>query len=132
MVWEQRKINVKNASAIHASIRLFASGLVNFAKRFLAQFPFAWMNADVNRLDYSERRIIMSNKRPTQCDRLIDYLKKHEKGITQVEASNELGILRLASRISELRDEGFCIAKDMVLVTNRYGEKCKVARYRLI
>lgn len=123
---------MKNASAHPASISLFASGLVNFAKRFREQFPFAWMNADVNRLDYSERKIIMSNKRPTQCDRLIDYLEKHEKGITQVEASNELGILRLASRISELRDEGFCIAKDMVSVTNRYGEKCKVARYRLI
>ena len=74
----------------------------------------------------------MSNKRPTQCQRLISFLEEHEKGITQIEALNELGILRLASRISELRDEGFQISKDMVSVTNRYGEKCKVARYRLI
>ena len=74
----------------------------------------------------------MSNKRPTQCQRLISFLEEHEKGITQIEALNELGILRLASRISELRDEGFCIGKDMVSITNRYGEKCKVARYRFM
>lgn len=40
----------------------------------------------------------MSNTNPTQCYRLIDYFATHENGITQVEALNELGILRLASR----------------------------------
>lgn len=72
----------------------------------------------------------MSNKRGTQCDRLIDYLMNHD-GITQVEALNELGILRLASRISELKNDGYAIEKDMVTVTNRFNEKCSVARYRL-
>lgn len=72
----------------------------------------------------------MNNTRPTQCDRLIDYLLNHD-GITQVEALNELGILRLASRISELKNEGYAIEKDMVTVTNRFGEKCNVARYKL-
>lgn len=74
-----------------------------------------------------------NNKRPTQCDRLLDFMLKHpEKGVTQFEALTDLGILRLASRISELRDEGYPIEKEMVTVINKYGEKCSVARYRLV
>lgn len=72
------------------------------------------------------------NRRLTQCDRLIDYLATHPiKGITQIEALNELGILRLASRISELREDGYQIKREMVTVKNRFGESCVVARYRL-
>ena len=75
----------------------------------------------------------MNNKRPTQCDRLLDFMMKHPtSGVTQIEALNDLGILRLASRISELRSEGYPIQKEMVTVTNRFGEKCSVARYRLV
>lgn len=72
------------------------------------------------------------NKRPSQCDRLYQYMTDHTEGITQIEALNALGILRLASRISEMRKSGYAIARDWVDVTNRYGEKCKVARYRLV
>lgn len=73
------------------------------------------------------------NKRPTQCERLVDYMMRNpEKGVTQIEALSNLGILRLASRISELRDEGYVIEKKMITVTNRFGEKCSVARYRLV
>ena len=73
-----------------------------------------------------------NNKRPTQCDRLYSYMDEHAEGITQFEALKELGILRLASRISEMRSEGFLIAKEMVTVLNQFGEECKVARYRLL
>lgn len=71
------------------------------------------------------------NKRPTQCDRLLDYMQTH-RAITQKEALNELGIWRLASRISELKKDGIPIIKDMVSVKNRFGETCKVAEYRLL
>lgn len=74
----------------------------------------------------------MNNSRPTQCDRLLDYMERHPNGITQIEALNELGILRLASRISEIRGNGVGISKEMVTRTNRFGEECKVARYRLV
>lgn len=73
----------------------------------------------------------MNNSNPTQCQRLILYMQAHEDGITQMEALNSLGIFRLASRISELRKEGYEIEKEMVTVKNRFGEKCSVARYRL-
>lgn len=74
-----------------------------------------------------------SNSRPTQCERLIEYMERHPiKGVTQIDALNELGILRLASRISELRSDGYVIEKEMISVKNKFGEKCFVARYRLV
>lgn len=52
-------------------------------------------------------------------------------GITQYEALNELGCMRLASRISDLKKEGYIIASETVGVKNRYGETCYVKRYSL-
>ena len=73
------------------------------------------------------------NSRPTQCERLIEYMERHPiDGVTQIDALHELGILRLASRISELRSDGYVIEKEMISVKNRFGEKCSVARYRLV
>lgn len=75
----------------------------------------------------------MSNSRPTQCERLVEYMERHPiDGITQIEAINQLGIFRLASRISELKKNGRIIEKKMITVKNRFGEKCHVARYRLV
>ena len=70
------------------------------------------------------------NSNPTQCERIIDYMHEHG-GITQFEALNELGVMRLASRISELRRNGYEITSKMVKVKNRYGEACRVKRYSL-
>lgn len=72
----------------------------------------------------------MSNSRPTQVLRLIDYLMEH-KSITQREARDELGIERLPSRMHELRKMGYPITGKMVDVKNRYGEKCRIKRYTL-
>jgi len=41
-------------------------------------------------------------KTKTQNQRLLDYLRKHKKGITTMEAFSELGICRLSERIREL------------------------------
>ena len=70
------------------------------------------------------------NSNPTQSQRIIDYMYEHG-GITQYDALNELGVMRLASRISELRRNGYEIASKMVKVKNRYGETCRVKRYTL-
>lgn len=67
---------------------------------------------------------------PTQNQRIIDYMQEHGT-ITQLEALQELGIMRLASRISDLRRNGYTIESEMVCVENRYGEKCRVKRYAL-
>lgn len=68
------------------------------------------------------------NSNPTQSERIIDYMYKHG-GITQFDALNELGVMRLASRISELRRNGYEIGSKMVKVKNRYGETCRVKQY---
>lgn len=66
----------------------------------------------------------------TQNQRVIEYLQRNGS-ITQLEAWTQIGVMRLASRISDLRSQGVSIAKRMIDVANRYGESCKVAEYSL-
>lgn len=70
------------------------------------------------------------NSNSTQCQRILDYMIDHGS-ITQLQALKDLGVFRLASRISELRKQGHQISSQMVKVENRYGETCRVKRYRL-
>ena len=71
-----------------------------------------------------------AHSNPTQNQRILDYLDSHGS-ITQLEALNCLGIMRLASRISDLRKHGYKIDSKMDTVQNRYGENCRVKRYSL-
>lgn len=71
-----------------------------------------------------------AHSNPTQNQRILDYLDSHGS-ITQLEALSELGIMRLASRISDLRKKGYHIDSKMDIVTNRYGETCRVKRYSI-
>ena len=66
----------------------------------------------------------------TQINRLLAYMDEH-KTITQIQALNDLGIMRLASRMSDLKQMGYPISKKMITVYNRYGEECRVAEYSL-
>lgn len=72
----------------------------------------------------------MSNKRPTQCDRILDYIAEFGS-ITQLEALRDLGVQRLASRITELKDKGYYITYKWETVKNRYGEKSHIKRYSI-
>ena len=67
----------------------------------------------------------------TQEQRVMDHLKQHQT-ITAMEAMNEYGIMRLASRINDLRRAGMDILTETVPVVNRYGETCHIALYRLV
>ena len=51
--------------------------------------------------------------------------------LASADAMLDLGILRLASRISELKKAGVPIRRDWAKVTNRHGETCNVLRYSL-
>lgn len=66
----------------------------------------------------------------TQCERVIQYMRDFGS-ITQRDAMNDLGIMRIASRISDLKTRGYHISSTMEQVENRYGEKTFVSRYRL-
>ena len=70
------------------------------------------------------------NSRPTQCQRIIQYM--HDFGsITSMQAMADLGVYRLASRISELKDDGWDIVKKTIKQLNRYGEPVRFAQYSL-
>lgn len=69
-----------------------------------------------------------NNKRPTQCERIIKYLEDFTS-ITTLDAFLDLGVCRLASRICELRKQGYAIKDKQECVFNRYGEKCYIKRY---
>lgn len=65
----------------------------------------------------------------TQCERILKYID--EKGsITPFEAFTELGVTKLATRVSELRRAGEKIQKKMVSGTNRFDEKIQYMEYR--
>lgn len=70
----------------------------------------------------------MIHSNPTQNQRILDYIAKHGS-ITQLEALTECSVMRLASRVSDLRRKGYPITSKMVKVENRYGETCHVKQY---
>lgn len=72
----------------------------------------------------------MQHSKPTQNQRILDYISDFGS-ITQLEALKDLGVMRLASRISDLRKQGYDITSQTEEVKNRYGERCHIKRYRL-
>ena len=65
----------------------------------------------------------------TQGDRILTYIDEHGS-ITPWEAFMELGVTKLATRISELRRDGEQIEKRYVSGVNRFGEKIQYMEYR--
>ena len=63
-----------------------------------------------------------------QTDRVLAYIREFGS-ISQLEALRDLGVMRLASRISDLRRQGEDIVSWREAVKNRYGEKCYIKRY---
>ena len=63
-----------------------------------------------------------------QTDRVLAYIREFGS-ITQLEALRDLGVFRLASRISDLKRQGYAITGKMEAVKNRYGENCYIKRY---
>ena len=51
--------------------------------------------------------------------------------ITAFDAFRDLGIMRLAARISDLRKLGYAIKSETITVKNRFDEDCCVKEYSL-
>ena len=66
----------------------------------------------------------------TRCERILRHLKDFGS-ISSLEAINEYGIMRLASRISDLKKKGYEISSETVTGKNRYGEVTYFSVYRL-
>ena len=73
--------------------------------------------------------MIMS-RHMTQLERLLKWLQDFGS-ITPAEAYEELGIMRLAARIKDLRDAGYPIIVVMESKKNRYGVTVSYARYSM-
>ena len=67
-----------------------------------------------------------------QCQRILDYLERYGS-ITPLEAMRDLGIMRLAARIFDIRSKyGILIEDEMVRDTNRMGEPIHYKRYKKV
>lgn len=69
-------------------------------------------------------------RKATQAERVLDYINTFGS-ITQLEALNDLGVMRLASRISDLKKQGYPITSTIEAVKNRHDEICYVKRYSI-
>ena len=61
---------------------------------------------------------------------ILDYIRKHGS-ITAMDAIREFGCMRLASRVSDLRDDGYNIETVLEVGKNRQGDSVRYARYYL-
>lgn len=66
----------------------------------------------------------------TQCEKILQYIKENGS-ITQMDALREFGCMRLASRISTLKNIGYKIVANFETSKNRYGDTVRYARYRM-
>ena len=66
----------------------------------------------------------------TQCDKVLEYMRQFGS-ITQLQALSDIGRMRLASRISDLRHRGYAIGRRMKTSKNRYGDDVYFAEYYL-
>ena len=70
----------------------------------------------------------MTETKATQAQRVPEYIRE-TGSITQLGALKELGVMRLASRVSDLKRQGYAIVRDTVPIKTRYGNTY-IARYR--
>ena len=66
----------------------------------------------------------------TQCEKILNYIEEH--GSIDARQAYKLGIMRLASRISDLRSAGIKIRTEMKKVENIDGSSSHVAVYSLL
>lgn len=66
----------------------------------------------------------------TQCEQILHHMQTLGS-ITSLEAVQKYGIMRLASRITDLRRRGIAITRQIVKGKNRYGEVTSYAAYQL-
>ena len=69
--------------------------------------------------------------KPTQREKVLMFIRQFGK-ITSWEAYSELGITQLATRIFELKQEGYIFTKTRINTKNRFEEPTHYDEYRLV
>lgn len=72
----------------------------------------------------------MSNMK--QHEMVLDYLKKHKKGMTSLDAFNLFGIMQMPKRIWILKRLGYKIKTKTETGVNRFGKSVHYTRYTLV
>ena len=62
-----------------------------------------------------------------QTERILKYINDFGS-ITSLQAMQDLGVMRLASRITDLKQDGYEIDSEYVHSKNRYGEPMRYKR----
>lgn len=65
----------------------------------------------------------------TQCEMILAYMDEHG-AISPLDAMEDLGVMRLASRICDLRKSGVEIVDKTVIGKNRFGQTVRYKVYR--
>jgi len=68
----------------------------------------------------------------SQCDLILKLLERRKNGITGKEAYKYAHSMNLPQRIYDLRQRGYNIVDDFVVVKNDFGETYRVKQYRLV
>lgn len=71
------------------------------------------------------------SNRPTQKDKVLMYIREFGK-ITSWDAYSQLGVTQLATRIFELKQDGYVFKKNRVNTLNRFQEKTHYDEYTLM
>ena len=66
----------------------------------------------------------------TQCERVLKYMQDFGS-INPQQAMQDLGVMRLAARVADLKKAGHKITRRTVSGRNRYNENVIFAEYRL-
>lgn len=66
----------------------------------------------------------------TQCERILQYMEDFGS-INPMQAMQDLGVMRLAARVADLKKAGHKITRRTVTGRNRYGAPVIYAEYRL-
>jgi hypothetical protein len=67
----------------------------------------------------------------TQKQKVLRHLKEIGS-ITPIDALRDYSIMRLTSRVCELKDEGHNIKSELVSGKNKYGESVRYSKYTLV
>lgn len=73
---------------------------------------------------------MVNNMKMAQCDRILKYIEENGS-ISSLEAMQEFGCMRLASRMCDIKKMGYTVTKETEKAQNRYGEPVHYVRYRV-
>ena len=89
------------------------------------------MTAGKDRAGHLPRNSREESMNNNQEELVLDYLRKHKRGITSMEGFEKLGIVQMPKRMFNLKRLGYKIITTPCKGKNRYGKKVSFVRWAL-